>query len=89
MELREWILERLTPVIMVVSSPEAEEMCQKLNGLTVVDLLRPYGIFSQLSGERWPSAEYGCRAIHEHILHQSHHSARRLQEFELETGVLS
>lgn len=51
MEFREWILERLTPAVMVISSQEAEEMCQEKNGLTVVDLLRPYGFLHQLSGE--------------------------------------
>ncbi len=51
MEFREWILERLTPAVMVISSPEAEEMCQEKNGLTVVDMLRPYGFLHQLSGE--------------------------------------
>ncbi|BDA40386.1 probable trafficking protein particle complex subunit 8 [Coccomyxa sp. Obi] len=49
MEFREWILERLTPAVMVISSQEAEEMCQKKNGLTVVDMLRPYGFLHQLS----------------------------------------
>ena len=52
MEFRDWILERLTPAVMVISSPEAESMCQEKNGLTVVDLLRPYGFLHQLSGER-------------------------------------
>ncbi|KAK9916791.1 hypothetical protein WJX75_007099 [Coccomyxa subellipsoidea] len=49
MEFRDWILERLTPAVMVISSPEAESMCQEKNGLTVVDLLRPYGFLHQLS----------------------------------------
>ncbi len=52
MEFREWILERLTPAVMVISSQEVEEMCQEKNGLTVVDMLRPYGFLHQLSGEQ-------------------------------------
>jgi hypothetical protein len=50
MELRSWIPERFTPVVMVVSTPEAEEMVQVNNGLTVVDMLRPLGEFRSLSG---------------------------------------
>ena len=50
MEFRNWIMERFTPVVMVVSSPEADRMCEERNGLTVVDLLRPYGFFHHLSG---------------------------------------
>ena len=36
--------------VMVVSTPEAEEMVQVNNGLTVVDMLRPLGEFRSLSG---------------------------------------
>ena len=50
-DLREWILQRFTPAVMVVSSPEAEALCQQENGLTVVDLLRPYRFLHQLSGK--------------------------------------
>jgi hypothetical protein len=62
MDLREWILERVTPVVMVVSSPEAEKLCQEKNGLTVVDLLRPYGIFHQLSGKLRSSRSSACQS---------------------------
>ena len=50
MELRSWIPERFTPVVMVITSPEAEEMVQLSNGLTVVEMLRPQGAFHNLSG---------------------------------------
>ena len=50
-DLRDWVLQRFTPAVMVVSSPAAEALCQDENGLTVVDLLRPYGFLHQLSGE--------------------------------------
>lgn len=50
MEFRSWILETFTPVVMVVPSPEAEDLVAQNNGLTIVDMLRPYGYFHHLSG---------------------------------------
>lgn len=50
MEFRNWILETFTPVVMVVPSPESEAMVAEHNGLTIVDMLRPYGYFHHLSG---------------------------------------
>lgn len=52
MDFRNWILETFTPVVMVVASAEAEAMVAEQNGLTVVDMLRPYGYFHHLSGMR-------------------------------------
>ncbi|KAK9833051.1 hypothetical protein WJX74_005623 [Apatococcus lobatus] len=49
MEFRTQTLEAISPVVMVVASPEAEAICQSQNGLTVTDLLRPYGFFHHLS----------------------------------------
>ncbi|KAK9823583.1 hypothetical protein WJX72_003982 [[Myrmecia] bisecta] len=49
MDFRNYITQEFTPVVMVVSSPQAEAACQQHNGLTVVDLLRPYGFFHHLS----------------------------------------
>ena len=51
MDLREWIGEQITPAVMVISSPEIEALCQESNGLSMVDLLRPFGFLQQLSGE--------------------------------------
>ena len=51
MEFRDRLLETYSPVVMVVSSPEAEALVQEKNGLTIVDLLRPFGYFHHLSGE--------------------------------------
>ena len=51
MEFRNWILEKFTPVVMVVPSNEAEALVAEHNGLTIVDMLRPYGYFHHLSGE--------------------------------------
>ena len=50
MEFRNWILETFTPVVMVVASAEAEALVAEDNGLTIVDMLRPYGYFHHLSG---------------------------------------
>ena len=50
MDFRNWILETFTPVVMVIPSREAESLVADRNGLTIVDLLRPYGYFHHLSG---------------------------------------
>ena len=36
-------------MVLVLASPEAEESCQAANGLTIVDLLRPLGVFKKLN----------------------------------------
>jgi hypothetical protein len=51
MDVRAWALNRYTPVVMVVCSPEADTMCQEKNGLSVVDMLRPYGVLHNINGE--------------------------------------
>ena len=53
MDFRNWILETFTPVVMVVASAEAEALIVERNGLTIVDMLRPYGYFHHLSGTKW------------------------------------
>ena len=55
MDFRNWVLERFTPCVMVIASPEAEAMCQEKNGVTVINLLRPFGFFHHLSGECSPT----------------------------------
>lgn len=40
--LRSWVKERFVPVVMVLSSNEAEEICRVKNGLSLVDLLRTF-----------------------------------------------
>ena len=50
-KLKDYILERYTPSVLVLATPEAEKMCQEKNGLSVVDLLRPFGFLHHLSGE--------------------------------------
>lgn len=41
--LRSWVRDRFVPVVMVLSSKEAEEICRGKNGLTLVDVLRTFG----------------------------------------------
>jgi len=50
-KFRDYILERYTPSVLVLATAEAEKICQEKNGLSVVDLLRPFGFFHHLSGE--------------------------------------
>lgn len=51
MRLRDHITERYTPSVVVLATPEAEAACRDKNGLSVVDLLRPFGFFHHLSGK--------------------------------------
>lgn len=51
MEFKDFILERFSPIVMVISSPEVDVMVGEANGLTVPDLLRPHGFLRHLSGE--------------------------------------
>ena len=62
MDFRNWILETFTPVVMVVASAEAEALIAEHNGLTFVDMLRPYGYFHHLSGAR--------SQLHRHIFRE-------------------
>ena len=67
MDFRNWILETFTPVVMVIPSREAESLVADGNGLTIVDLLRPYGYFHHLSGMPdlpWLQAFVLCSASH-------------------------
>lgn len=50
MDIREWALSRFTPVVMVMATPQAEAVCQEKNGLSVTDMLRPYGAVHNISG---------------------------------------
>jgi hypothetical protein len=48
MDMKLWIQEHFVPVVCVAASPDAEAICQK-NGLSVVDILRPYSHVRQLN----------------------------------------
>ncbi len=49
--VKDYILERYTPSVLVLATAEAEAICQEKNGVSVVDLLRPFGFFHHLSGK--------------------------------------
>ena len=52
--IRQWITEQMTPVIMIISSPEADAILADRDGLTVADLLRPLAFLRQLNGASPP-----------------------------------
>lgn len=47
--LAQLMRQRMSPVVMVMPTPRAEETCRK-NGLGVVDLLRPFCVLDQING---------------------------------------
>lgn len=50
-EAKAWLASQYgQPVVMVVSSPEADRVCGGAHGLTVTDLLRPFGVLNELNG---------------------------------------
>ena len=48
--LRAWLGELWSPSVAIIASPEADALCQAANGLSVVSLLRPFGVLPQLNG---------------------------------------
>ena len=50
-------------MILVLASPEAEQLSRSANGLSVAELLRPHGVFRQLNfnngGAPWAAAGPG------------------------------
>ena len=58
--IRQWIVETMTPVVMIISSPEADAMLADRDGLTVADLLRSSAVLRQLNGNAAPSPSPGC-----------------------------
>jgi len=44
------LLEEITPVVMVLSSPLAEAACRK-NGLSFVDMLSPFSLLKKIDGD--------------------------------------
>lgn len=52
--LAQLMRQRMSPVVMVMPTPRAEETCRK-NRLGVVDLLRPFCVLDQINGASlWP-----------------------------------
>lgn len=54
------VLARMwAPAVAVHASPEAQELCTAANGLTLAELLRPFGELAQLNGTQggaWQAA---------------------------------
>lgn len=50
MDIRSWLQEQYAPAVLVASTPAAEALVQAKNGLSLVDLLRPYSHVFQLNG---------------------------------------
>jgi hypothetical protein len=53
-EVKAWLESLYAPAIAVAASSAAETLLQTRNGLSVVDLLRPFGFVPQLNGELTP-----------------------------------
>ncbi|KDD73196.1 hypothetical protein H632_c2438p0, partial [Helicosporidium sp. ATCC 50920] len=49
-DVREWVCSQWDPVIMVQASPEVDAMCLESNGMSFVELLRPFGTIRELNG---------------------------------------
>ncbi len=47
---RAWLADIWSPAVMVVASPETDVACLASTGLTVVELLRPFGVIPHLNG---------------------------------------
>jgi hypothetical protein len=49
-DAKAWLQDRFQPVILVSATPAVEATCQSKNGLSIVDILRPFGAMQQLNG---------------------------------------
>lgn len=49
-DMKSWVQGLHGPVVMVASSPAADGLCTTRNGLSIVDILRPYSHLTQLKG---------------------------------------
>lgn len=50
-EARAWLADLWSPVVMVMASPELDNICLESNGLRFVDILRPFGPLPSLNGD--------------------------------------
>lgn len=57
---RPWVQSHYAPIILVVSSPAAEALCQR-SGLSVVDIFRPFSVTNP-NGEM-PCALFARRTV--------------------------
>jgi hypothetical protein len=49
------LLEEITPVVMVLTTPLAEAACRK-SGLSFVDMLSPFSLLKKIDGDAPPNA---------------------------------
>ena len=74
--LRAWVRERFTPLVMVVASDSVESVCREKNGLSFVDLLRPFGEQTdvnaplRISGQSMRVTEARMRFSYGHTMEQ-------------------
>lgn len=50
MNIRPWLQDLYAPSVLVAATPAAEALLQVKNGLSFVDLLRPYSSLYKLNG---------------------------------------
>ena len=48
-QLKSFLQKSWSPAVAVVASPDADEMCWTCTGLTVAELLHPFGSLKQLN----------------------------------------
>ena len=58
-DVRSWVESHFHAVVLVACTPAADNICSSKNGLSIVDVLRPYSHIPQLNGAR---ARAGGRA---------------------------
>ena len=56
--LGKMLLDEITPVVMVLCTPNVEETCQK-NGLTFVQMLSPFCDFNNIDGKALNFSDIG------------------------------
>lgn len=53
------LLEDVTPVVMVLTTPLAEAACRR-SGLSFVDMLSPFSLFKKIDGDAPPRRQFSC-----------------------------
>ena len=71
--------ELLSPVVAVISSPEAESIVQNADGLTIAELCRPFGHFLNLNaGVGGAAHAYASTPTHNNSHSACAHGGRHL-----------
>ena len=66
-QLRLWLQDLSAPVVMVAATPAAEAAIAGRNGLSLVDLLRPYSALSNLNGAVLAAVTLMARSALRHL----------------------